>query len=92
MVGVAERGVMTVLLTARENGGHASTPPAMPATVRLARAIDRLHRHPFHAHRAPVRALFATIARTRLSRCGCSRTSLSRGRSSHGCSRTWAPR
>jgi carboxypeptidase PM20D1 len=41
MVGVAERGVMTVLLTARENGGHASTPPAMPATVRLARAIDR---------------------------------------------------
>ena len=33
MVGVAERGVMTVHLTARETGGHASTPPAMPATV-----------------------------------------------------------
>ena len=63
MVGVAERGVMTVLLTARENGGHASTPPAMPATVRLARAIDRLHRHPFPTRIAPpVRALFATIA------------------------------
>ncbi|PZU49765.1 MAG: acetylornithine deacetylase [Microbacterium sp.] len=63
MVGVAERGVMTVHLTARESGGHASTPPAMPATVRLARAIDRLHRHPFPTRIAPpVRALFATIA------------------------------
>lgn len=63
MVGVAERGVMTVLLTAREAGGHASTPPATPATARLARAIDRLHRHPFPPRIAPpVRALFATIA------------------------------
>lgn len=63
MVGVAERGVMTALLTVREGGGHASTPPATPATVRLARAIDRLHRHPFPTRIAPpVRALFATIA------------------------------
>ncbi|WP_292832438.1 M20/M25/M40 family metallo-hydrolase [Microbacterium sp.] len=63
MVGVAERGVMTVHLTAREAGGHASTPPAMPATVRLARAIDRVHRHPFPTRIAPpVRALFATLA------------------------------
>lgn len=63
MVGVAERGVMTALLTAREGGGHASTPPAMPATVRLARAIGRLHRHPFPTRIAPpVRAMLATIA------------------------------
>lgn len=63
MVGVAERGVMTVHLTARETGGHASTPPAMPATARLARAIDRLHRHPFPTRIAPpVRAMFATVA------------------------------
>lgn len=63
MVGVAERGVMTLLLTAREGGGHASTPPAVPATARLARAIHRVHRHPFRARIAPpVRALFATIA------------------------------
>ncbi len=63
MIGVAERGVMTVLLTARETGGHASTPPAMPATARLARAIDRLHRHPFPTRIAPpVRAMFATLA------------------------------
>lgn len=63
MVGVAERGVMTALLTAREAGGHASTPPAFPATARLARAIGRLHRHPFPTRIAPpVRALFATLA------------------------------
>ncbi|WP_431801565.1 M20/M25/M40 family metallo-hydrolase [Microbacterium sp. bgisy203] len=63
MVGVAERGVMTIILTAREAGGHASTPPAMPATARLARAIDRLRRHPFPTRiTPPVRALFATVA------------------------------
>jgi carboxypeptidase PM20D1 len=63
MVGVAERGVMTALLTAREAGGHASTPPAMPATARLARAIGRLHRHPFPTRIAPpVRAMLATLA------------------------------
>ncbi|MCW3491863.1 M20/M25/M40 family metallo-hydrolase [Microbacterium sp. SSM24] len=63
MVGVAERGVMTLLLTAREGGGHASTPPAMPATARLARAIDRLHRHPFPTRLAPpVRAMLSTVA------------------------------
>ena len=63
MVGVAERGVMTLWLTAREQGGHASTPPALPATVRLARAIDRLHRRPFPRRIAPpVRAMLTTLA------------------------------
>ena len=63
MVGVAERGVMTLELVVREDGGHASTPPATPATVRLARAIDRLHRHPFPARiTPPVRAMLATVA------------------------------
>lgn len=63
MVGVAERGVMTLWLTAREGGGHASTPPALPATARLARAIDRLQRHPFPTRLVPpVRAMLATLA------------------------------
>lgn len=63
MVGVAERGVMTVQLTAREAGGHASTPPALPATVRLARAIEKLHRRPFPRRISPpVRAMLATVA------------------------------
>lgn len=63
MVGVAERGVMTLLLTVHEAGGHASTPPALPATARLARAIHRLHRRPFPPRiTAPIRAMFATLA------------------------------
>ncbi|GAA3629232.1 M20 family peptidase [Microbacterium awajiense] len=63
MVGVAERGVMTLVLTARTEGGHASTPPAMPATARLARAIDCLRRRPFPRRIAPpVRAMLATVA------------------------------
>lgn len=63
MVGVAERGIMSVRITATDGGGHASTPPPLPATARLARAITRVNDHPAPAHLvAPVRAMFATIA------------------------------
>ncbi|MCM3696109.1 M20/M25/M40 family metallo-hydrolase [Microbacterium oleivorans] len=63
VIGVAERGVMTVRLTARELGGHASTPPRDPATARLARAVLRLHRRPFPTRLVPpVRAMFETVA------------------------------
>jgi len=63
MIGVAERGVATFELVAREAGGHASTPPAMPATARLARAIDRLRRRPFPRRLVPpVRAMLTTAA------------------------------
>lgn len=63
MVGVAERGIMTVWLTARESGGHASTPPVWPATARLARAITRVQRHPFPCRIVPpVRAMLTTLA------------------------------
>jgi carboxypeptidase PM20D1 len=63
MIGVAERGIATFVLTAREAGGHASTPPRMPATARLARAIDRIRRRPFPLRlAAPVRAMLATAA------------------------------
>ncbi|KAA9086549.1 M20/M25/M40 family metallo-hydrolase [Microbacterium radiodurans] len=63
MIGVAERGVMTVGLTVREPGGHASTPSRLPATARLARAIVRLHRRPFPVRLVPpVRAMLATLA------------------------------
>lgn len=63
MIGVAERGVATFVLTAHEAGGHASTPPRIPATARLARAIDRLRRRPFPLRlAAPVRAMLATAA------------------------------
>ncbi len=63
MIGVAERGTATFELIAREAGGHASTPPAFPATARLARAIDRVRRRPFPRRLVPpVRAMLATAA------------------------------
>lgn len=42
MIGVGEKGVMTVRLSARGDGGHASAPPDLTAVRRIARAVDRL--------------------------------------------------
>src|SRR5690606_20941543 len=42
VVGVAEKGFANVRMRVAQTGGHASTPPALPATSRLARAIRRL--------------------------------------------------
>ena len=50
MVGVSEKGITTLRLQVTQAGGHASTPPRMTATVRLARAITRLNARPFPAH------------------------------------------
>jgi carboxypeptidase PM20D1 len=49
MVGVSEKGITTLRLRVAQAGGHASTPPRMTATVRLARAITRLNSRPFPA-------------------------------------------
>lgn len=49
VVGVSEKGITSVRLTVEQHGGHASTPPQMTATVRLARAITRLNARPFPA-------------------------------------------
>lgn len=42
MIGVGEKGVLTLKLTARGDGGHASAPPALTAVRRIARAVNRL--------------------------------------------------
>jgi carboxypeptidase PM20D1 len=46
VIGIAEKGIATVELRAVEPGGHASSPPrsGVTATVRLARAIQRVSR------------------------------------------------
>ncbi|MGO4104546.1 M20/M25/M40 family metallo-hydrolase [Leifsonia sp. YAF41] len=49
VVGVSEKGITSVTLTVNQQGGHASTPPRMTATVRLARAITRLNARRFPA-------------------------------------------
>ena len=67
MIGVGEKGVLTLRLTARGDGGHASAPPRITAVGRVARAIDRLAPGTFRARtpRAITRmlGLFADRAR-----------------------------
>jgi carboxypeptidase PM20D1 len=69
MVGVGEKGVATLRLSARGDGGHASAPPTITAVGRIARAIDRLDAGTFPA-RTPAAitrmlSLFANGARGR---------------------------
>jgi carboxypeptidase PM20D1 len=49
VVGVSEKGMANVSLTVEQSGGHASTPPRLTATARLARALVRLGARPFPA-------------------------------------------
>ncbi|MEO7349058.1 MAG: M20/M25/M40 family metallo-hydrolase [Terrimesophilobacter sp.] len=53
VVGVSEKGILSLKLTVDQQGGHASTPPKMTATVRLARAIVRLNKKPFRTSFVP---------------------------------------
>jgi len=63
VVGIAEKGILDLELSTRDDGGHASTPAPNGATVRLARAITRIDAHPFPPRLSePVRALLATLA------------------------------
>jgi carboxypeptidase PM20D1 len=50
---VSEKGLANVVLAVRKEGGHASTPPRLAATVRLARAIMRLERRQFPTTMSP---------------------------------------
>ncbi|MHB1172485.1 MAG: M20/M25/M40 family metallo-hydrolase [Lacisediminihabitans sp.] len=53
VVGVSEKGLLSLLLTVDQGGGHASTPPRVSATARLAKAIVRLNSKPFRAGFTP---------------------------------------
>ena len=47
LIGIAEKGYMTVRVTARSEGGHSSMPPRETAAERLSRAILAIRAHPF---------------------------------------------
>ncbi|WP_423494662.1 M20/M25/M40 family metallo-hydrolase [Microbacterium esteraromaticum] len=66
MVGVGEKGVLSIRLTARGDGGHASAPPTLTAVRRIARAVDRLGpgTFPARAPRAISRMLSQLAAQT----------------------------
>jgi len=50
MVGLAEKGVLTVELKASGEGGHASAPSGLTAVGRIARAVAKLNHNPFDVH------------------------------------------
>lgn len=49
MIGVAEKGYMTLILTATAEGGHSSRPPDATAIGRLSKAIAKLEASPFES-------------------------------------------
>ncbi len=61
VVGVSEKGITNFSLTVEQEGGHASTPPRITATDRLARAITRVANTPFPAR---LNDVTATMIRT----------------------------
>jgi carboxypeptidase PM20D1 len=63
VVGVTEKGIMSVHLRVEGRGGHASTPARMGPTARLARAITRVDRSPMPSSLpAPTLELFRRLA------------------------------
>jgi carboxypeptidase PM20D1 len=63
LIGVAEKGYVTVTLTVDTPGGHSSTPPPHTAVGTLATAIHRLERAPMPAGiRGPTADFFAYLA------------------------------
>jgi carboxypeptidase PM20D1 len=59
LVGIAEKGYVTVALTAQAEGGHSSMPPAETAVGILAAGLTRLeHRQMPRAIRGPTAAMF----------------------------------
>ena len=59
LVGIAEKGYVTVELTAHAAGGHSSMPPPQTAVGTLAAALTRLEDHPMpRAIRGPTAAMF----------------------------------
>lgn len=61
-VGIAEKGYLSVELTARAQGGHSSMPPGRTAIGTLAKAVTRLEAHPLTPRlMGPVREMLTTL-------------------------------
>jgi len=63
LIGVAEKGYVTLRLRVRARTGHSSIPPAHTAIGRLAAALVRLEAHPFPARiEGPVADMLQAVA------------------------------
>jgi len=64
LIGIAEKGHMSVQLTVSAEGGHSSMPPPQTAVGVLAQAIDRLEKHPLPPRLdGPTAAMFDHLGR-----------------------------
>jgi carboxypeptidase PM20D1 len=63
LVGVSEKGYLTVEFAVQGQPGHSSTPPPQTAIGILARALARLEAHPFPTHTRALRPLYHGIGR-----------------------------
>jgi carboxypeptidase PM20D1 len=62
LVGLAEKGYLTVELTVAGEGGHSSMPPRHTAVGTLAEAVTRLEAHPMPAHMdGPMAQMLGTL-------------------------------
>jgi carboxypeptidase PM20D1 len=62
MVAIAEKGYLTLKLTARDSGGHSSMPPPLTAAGRVSRAVSRLQDNPLPARlNPPVREMLKEL-------------------------------
>jgi carboxypeptidase PM20D1 len=63
LIGVSEKGYLTVEFTVNSQPGHSSTPPPQTAIGILARALARLEAHPMPTHLRCLRPLYHGIGR-----------------------------
>jgi carboxypeptidase PM20D1 len=63
LVGVSEKGYLTVEFTVQGQPGHSSTPPPQTAIGILARALARLEAHPMPTHTRRLRPMYHGIGR-----------------------------
>ncbi|MEG1323119.1 MAG: M20/M25/M40 family metallo-hydrolase, partial [Ruthenibacterium sp.] len=62
VIGIGEKGMMNVEITAKSAGGHASHPVRPSAIGSMSKAVLACENHPFKAHLTlPIRKLFATV-------------------------------
>jgi carboxypeptidase PM20D1 len=63
LIGVSEKGYLTVEFTAKGQPGHSSTPPPQTAIGILARALAGLEAHPMPTHTRRLRPMYHGIGR-----------------------------
>lgn len=62
LIGLAEKGYLSVEISSHSEGGHSSIPPAHTAAGTLARAVTRIEAHPFPAKLSgPPKLMFSFV-------------------------------